>query len=136
VFTARYGLDVYIPLSLSFHQRSILFFIYVMLLSTGLNLSKSIDSYEFEDNWRDKYFRIFLQSSVGCSPVSHRSGPASIPDSLRGEQTDTGTGFLRILRCHPVSIFLPMLHTHIHLYTAVIRTTGAAFGQECTFTLF
>jgi len=34
-----------------------------------------------------------------------------------------GQGFLRVLRCYPVSVILPMHHTHFYLQAALTRKT-------------
>jgi hypothetical protein len=38
-----------------------------------------------------------------------------------------GQGFLRVLRCYPVSIIPPMLRTHFHLQAALTRKTDEAW---------
>jgi len=35
-----------------------------------------------------------------------------------------GQGFLRVLRCYPVSIIPPILRTHFHLQAALTRKTN------------
>ena len=36
-----------------------------------------------------------------------------------------GQGFLRVLRCYPVSVILPMHHTHFYLQAALTRKTNS-----------
>ena len=51
---------------------------------------------------------------------------ASQPQICGGQ---SGTGFLRALRCSPVYIIPPKLHTHLHLHVALTRkTNGRSLG--------
>jgi hypothetical protein len=61
--------------------------------------------------------------------VEVRAGSQVGSCEICGGQSGTGTGFCASTSVYHVSIFPPMLHTHLHLHVALTRrTNGPSLG--------
>jgi hypothetical protein len=118
------------PPSLSFHQCFVFIFICMLPLPEGQtgqleDLPKKKCCLGNRGALNIKIFSFFrsCHGSGGYSPTSKGRGPSSSPDHsmwdlLRLSVTDV---FLRLLRRYPLSVIPPMLYTHHHLSTTLMR---------------
>ena len=111
-----------LPLSVAFHQRSLLGFTYMLLLPGG----KTGEAWEpskkqIGKQWIDThvgFYRLYLaapwlrRSVAGLPPRRARFDPSSVHVRFVVENMALGQDFLPVLQFSPVSTIPPILHTH------------------------